>query len=477
MVFFWKRQPKERVISAKAKVRDAFLKNFQNYVRRFPKVVIFIHENPDGDCIGGAFGLKEVLKNSFKEKEVYVVGESQGAFPWLHMPFDTLKEDFDFSQSLAIIIDASAGNRVQLFDQYFKDLGVRRWGAVIRIDHHESSIDSIYSDLSWADSSYAACCAQLVQICDFYQWKMNCKAATYFYLGIMTDSGFFANSEVSPRTLVLAAKALRAGADREFIVNNLRRITVPEIKMREHILSNYTQDEGFVWYFMDKPTIEKFAPYSNGGNVGVLAHIEDNVLWMMFTEQEEGTIRASIRSVGTLNVRKLAEEFSGGGHMNAAGATLIDKTKMNELIDRAREYVKEFLDASQFTSKEAECNVAEEKYDEATNPPYRLELTPEEQVDLQASEDVLKEIQESLEKQAQIGDLEQLSEEDIDLEKILASENDPKLFGDIDQQEPLAEQPKDPEEVVKEDHVELPAPEEEESKTEKKSRRKKKDVS
>ena len=41
----------------------------------------------------------------------------------------------------------------------------------------------------------------------------------------------------------------------------------------------------------------------------------------MFRSLENGKIKVSFRSVGDIDVGKLAEGFGGGGHKNAAGAS------------------------------------------------------------------------------------------------------------------------------------------------------------
>ncbi|CCE66579.1 DHH family phosphoesterase [Candidatus Mycoplasma haematominutum] len=424
MIF--KKRTTETVITKKVKERDQFLKNFHRFLKNYNEIVIFIHERPDGDCLGGAFGLKEVIKSQYLSKNIYVVGESQGVFPWLHMEFDELPVDFNFENAVAIILDSGVGTRTQRFQEYFKNLGTKKWGAVIRIDHHDSHLD-FYTDLAWVDGSYAACCAQLVQICDYYQWELNCKAATYFFLGIMTDSSFFTNTDVSPRTLVLAAKALRAGADREFLVNNLKRTTKTEIELRSQILSNYVQEEGFNWYFMKKDIVDRYAPYSLTGNqVSTLGYIEDNVMWILFVEQEDGTIRTSFRSIGRLDVKVLAEEFGGGGHTNAAGAILPGEDKIPEVINR----VKSFLKQSSAEEIESVDEYREELRDLAMddiNPRYRLELTDEEKKALEVAKRLIKESREDVEKKTRIEEWNrENNEEGEDMNSLFKSSEDNK---------------------------------------------------
>ena len=47
-----------------------------NKIKEYNKIMIHGHIRPDGDCYGSQFGLKDIIKTSFPEKEVYVVGET-----------------------------------------------------------------------------------------------------------------------------------------------------------------------------------------------------------------------------------------------------------------------------------------------------------------------------------------------------------------------------------------------------------------
>ncbi|PYC99669.1 hypothetical protein B4U78_015125 [Microbacterium esteraromaticum] len=131
----------DRFISEKAKERDIFLKQLPHYIQSAKQIVIFPHVNPDGDCLGGAFGMREVLRDNFKEKNIYVVGTSQGVFPWMNFEFDDIPLDFDYSSSLALIVDSGTSDRMQRFSDFFGNPESQKWGAVIRVDHHDVKQD------------------------------------------------------------------------------------------------------------------------------------------------------------------------------------------------------------------------------------------------------------------------------------------------------------------------------------------------
>ncbi len=61
-------------------------------IKAYKKIIITPHARPDGDCLGSALGLKDIIQNTFKEKEVYVSGESTGYLEFLGA-LDTLEDD------------------------------------------------------------------------------------------------------------------------------------------------------------------------------------------------------------------------------------------------------------------------------------------------------------------------------------------------------------------------------------------------
>ncbi|AHC39839.1 MgpA, DHH family phosphoesterase [Mycoplasma ovis str. Michigan] len=423
-----KQVEEDKFISEKAKERDNFLKQFPHYINAAKQIVIFPHVNPDGDCLGGAFGMRETLRAQFSDKNIYVVGTSQGIFPWLEMDFDEIPLDFDYSSSLALIVDSGTSDRVQRFQDFFGNPETQKWGAVIRVDHHDNKQD-YHTDLSWVDTSYAACCGQLFQICDYYQWHMPKRAATFFYLGLLTDSGFFSNAEVSPRTFVIAAKALRAGADREFLISNLKRTHELEARLKGYILENFVQEERFAWFFMKNEAVEKFKPYSLTSNqVTSLSNIEDNVMWILLAEASATEIRVSFRSVGTFDVKKIAEEFGGGGHFNASGTTLTSPDQVKALITRARKLVKEFIEHGGGMSKDVLAEQAKEEFDKQINPAYRLDLTPEEKISLDEQRELIEQTHNSLASQEKIREAESIVNSDKAFDSFL---DKPETFSDV----------------------------------------------
>jgi nanoRNase/pAp phosphatase (c-di-AMP/oligoRNAs hydrolase) len=129
-----------------------FFKAFKERIKKYEKISIFGHVNTDGDSHGSTFGLKELIKDNFKDKEVRVYTDIDKNIPD-NLRF--LEEDEDknnrglvdeeyIKESLAISLDTATMDRVG--NQNYK-----KAKEVIKMDHH---IYGEYFDLKNTDIKY-----------------------------------------------------------------------------------------------------------------------------------------------------------------------------------------------------------------------------------------------------------------------------------------------------------------------------------
>lgn len=350
---FWKNidTSAKNALSQRDKDRAIFLKAFLNLVIKYDHFVLFPHVKPDGDTLGCVFGFKEIIRTNYPNKKAYVVGDNFGLYPWMHMEFDNfLNYGFDFTNAVAIIFDVGESPRIQQFEKFFKNSQIQ-FGAVVKIDHH-GSISDFHLDLSWDDPTYVAACCQVIQIADFYGWKLSPRAASFLYLGVCTDSLCFTADSTLPRSLILAAKTWRSGAEYRLINRNLNRRTWKSISAENFLLNNCTKTENIIWFKMTLDIKEKLGIKNTKGYVNVFKNIEENWVWLMFAENEDHTYDLSIRSVN-VSVRDIAIKYGGGGHDNASGVANVQEDKIPLIVNDCEQLVseakKKSLNYSQFS--------------------------------------------------------------------------------------------------------------------------------
>ena len=304
-------------------------------IKEFDRIMIHMHIRPDGDCYGAGFGLKNIIKESFPEKEVYVVGESADYVDFVGTPDKV--EDEMFKDALSIVVDTASEDRVS--DQRFK---LAKY--VIKIDHHIPVSD--YGDLIYVDTTRPAT-AQI--ILEFYlkfqeELKINMQAATALYTGIVTDTGRFRFRSVTADTFIAVAHLLEYGLDFVDILTRLSAKSESLMKLQGYVLLNFQKTENGVAYIKMTPDIINQFDVSleeATSLVNELSTLEDCPVWMLFAEYENNIVRARLRSKGPA-IDKLANKYDGGGHALACGANLGTWDKTDELLKDADELVKEY---------------------------------------------------------------------------------------------------------------------------------------
>jgi phosphoesterase RecJ-like protein len=90
--------------------------------------------------LGSQLGLKQLIKDNFKGKKVYAIGDSKEMFPFLNIKLDKIPSDKILNKSLGIVVDANFSDRIECNEILTEE----KLGAVIRIDHHPNDDDVNY---------------------------------------------------------------------------------------------------------------------------------------------------------------------------------------------------------------------------------------------------------------------------------------------------------------------------------------------
>ncbi|VEU70169.1 DHH family phosphoesterase [Mycoplasmopsis glycophila] len=307
-------------------------------IEKYDSIVIFHHVRPDGDCLGSQAGLAELIRTNYPNKKVYTVGDNTHVFDFMDYKFNSYDE-IDFNNSLAIVVDASSGNRIECADLLYE----KRTTARLRIDHHPNGADIEY-EYNWIDEHYVAAAEMIAQLAYDANWTVTNKAASHIYLGINTDSGRFLYPDTSARTHKLVAFLMEQGAFHpQDILRELSKRTFKEIKFVGKILSEFKKEGRVLYYEITNEILEEYGMNSLEAALFVneLANIEDNSCWALFVQLEDGTVRGRLRSNGPL-VNLVANKYSGGGHDNAAGITLPSWDLVPSVLADLNEAIKEW---------------------------------------------------------------------------------------------------------------------------------------
>jgi len=196
---------------------------------------------------------------------------------------------------------------------------------VINIDHHPGNTN--YGALNWIDESAAACGEMVFDLVNALGVPMTKEIATHIYLAILTDTGSFHYSSISPRTFDICKQLLEAGVDPVAVArsvydsNNMGRL-----KLFGAVLSAMQIDPSgrIAIVYLDHDMVRAAGgTYEDTEGLINLPLTVKEIQSVVFFRQTEGDdYRVSMRSKGDIDIGAVAKEFGGGGHKNAAGCSV-----------------------------------------------------------------------------------------------------------------------------------------------------------
>jgi len=303
-----------------------------------PRFVVSSHSRPDGDSIGSQLAMAYALREL--GKTVVVVNKDQAPGPILQFPgvsdiviADQVTEPFD----AAIIMECSdlARTGVSGLDRSF----------VINIDHHPGNTG--FGDINWFDPSASACGEMVFELVRALGVRISAEIATHVYLAILTDTGSFHYSGITPRTFDICKQTLEAGVDPVQVARMVYDSShLGRLKLFGAVLSDMQIDKSgriaivYVDHSMARAAGGTYE--DTEGLVNLPLTVKEIEAVVFFKQEKDGEYRVSLRSKGDIDIGAVAKEYGGGGHKNAAGCTVrgnIDDLRRSlvENVERAIE--------------------------------------------------------------------------------------------------------------------------------------------
>ncbi len=283
-----------------------------NLINEYEEIIIMRHKRPDPDALGSQLGLKAVLKAIFPNKSVAALGEEEVSLNYLGRmdPVTTLRNP------LLIVLDTANRDRID------GDLSVGE--KVIKIDHHPDH--DPYGDINIVEtgvSSTSELIYLLTALWGFDNDYIDDESARLLFAGIVGDTGRFLFSNTTSMTHRIASelKTFNFDAAQDMQLMNVQSLN--QFRFKGYLIDNFEiTDKGVLSVWVPKSVLRKYDLTSNEASMSVNMYreIEEAKIWFMAVE-EEGEIRVRLRSKDTV-INDVAEQFGGGGHPFASGASL-----------------------------------------------------------------------------------------------------------------------------------------------------------
>src|SRR6266852_1334343 len=283
--------------------------------RRF---AITSHIRPDGDSLGSSLGLYWLLRALDKDVEVIMRDPVPHAYQQLPGANAVrVMPAVDPSYHAVFVIECSDVTRPGLVDLEKQ--------FVVNIDHHSTT--ALFGAINWIDSSASAVGEMIYNLCKATGVRVTKEIAECVYTALLTDTGSFHYSNTTERTFKIASELVRIGVkpakSAEAIFGSYNW---SKIELLSQVLATARRDEsGHVAWMRQTLEMQNGTRASDedaDGFVNYPLSVGEVEASALFKEYAPGVYRTSLRSKGDVNVAKIAEQFGGGGHRNAAGCTL-----------------------------------------------------------------------------------------------------------------------------------------------------------
>ncbi|MBP1633604.1 MAG: Exopolyphosphatase-related protein [Acidobacteria bacterium] len=287
-------------------------------LRARQRVLITSHLKPDGDSIGSQMAMAGALRAL--GKEVRVVNHDQATAPLLTFPWvdqieiaDRVEGDLD----AVIVMECGdlARTGVEGLERYF----------LINIDHHPGN--TMFGAINWFDASAAACGEMVFDLVRALGVALTPEIATHIYVAILTDTGSFHYSSISPRTFDICRQALEAGVDPVSVARNVfDSNNIGRLRLFGAVLGSVElEDSGrLATIYLDRAMARAAGgTYDDTeGLINLPLTVKEIQAVAFFKEVTHAQYRVSLRSKGRIDVGEVAKRFGGGGHKNASGCTV-----------------------------------------------------------------------------------------------------------------------------------------------------------
>jgi bifunctional oligoribonuclease and PAP phosphatase NrnA len=293
-----------------AEIRDAILQR-----QRF---VLTSHSRPDGDAIGSQLAMALALRQLGKSASLV---NKDPAPPQLQ-DFPGIR-DIEVSATVhgqfdaAIVMECGDLSRTGVagFEKYF----------VINIDHHPGN--TLYGAINWFDEGASACGEMVFTVIEALGVTLTPEIATHIYTAILTDTGGFHFSHITPRTFEICRMCTEAGAKPEAIARAVYdSSTMSRLRLMGAVLHDLEVEAGgraaLANLSLRLLDATGATHEDSDGLINIPLSVKEIQAVAFFKEISHDSYRVSMRSKGDVDVNRVAGVFGGGGHKNAAGCTL-----------------------------------------------------------------------------------------------------------------------------------------------------------
>jgi phosphoesterase RecJ-like protein len=298
-------------------------------------VSLACHVTPDGDALGSVLALHHVLVAAGKRSIASFPSPFRVAPHYRDLPgleLLTRPEEFPTAPELMVTFDCGSMDR----------LGSLRPAAeaareLIVVDHHVSN--DRYGTINVIDPAAAASGVLVRRLIDRLGLELNDPAAVCLYAALICDTGRFQYETTCPDVFALAGELVTYDVPVSRLSRQLfeeHRFAYLQLLAEAVANAELVREQSFVWAAVTQDMLARHdvSLEEVEGLIDIIRRTAEADVACVLKEEENGTVKVSLRSVGAADVRHVAAAHGGGGHRFAAGFT--SEAGIAETVERIR---------------------------------------------------------------------------------------------------------------------------------------------
>jgi phosphoesterase RecJ-like protein len=320
------------------------IKQLNSLIQGAATILVLQPDSPDGDSLGSALGLEEMLGDLGKTVHLYSYKNPE---PYLHFlegwdrVSDTMPKEFD----LVMLVDTGSPALIKsALEHHYSELTSKPF---FIIDHHVSRQEFAFETIQIVEEAVATS-EILTRIAQELKWPINERAATKLASALMADSLGLTTSGTTAKSVAALAVLTASGANLYELSKSRREagaVTPDLLHLKGKLLQSveFLADGALA---VAEITPDMVAKYKDIAEPYTL--ILSDIQWTKGVElvavfKNYGTkINVPLRStIGA--AAPIAEHFGGGGHPNAAAY----RTKSLNVRDEFKKLEKAFIEHKQ----------------------------------------------------------------------------------------------------------------------------------
>lgn len=309
-------------------------------IKSYDNIVIARHVGVDPDAMASAVALKESIKLTFPDKNVYAIGNGTVKFNFMGkldkgLPFDKMEN------ILLIVVDTPDKRRVDMEE-------LTHYEYSIKIDHHPFIEE--FCDIEYIDDTKSSASEIIYDLLSSTKLCLNKDICEILFAGIVADTNRFLFNNSKSSTFDIISKMISEyDIDITKVYLNLYKRPLAEVKFFGYMANHVdVTDNGVGVIKIDNEVITEYVvdPATGGNSINEFNNIEELTVWLSATEDvKNDVIRVSVRSRGPV-INKLLETYGGGGHALASGVKLKTFEEVDSLVKDLDKLCKEYKESS-----------------------------------------------------------------------------------------------------------------------------------